>query len=1046
MIYRILHLSIHHRALVLGLTLGFAALGIHSFRSMVFDAFPDLTNVQVQVLTTAPGLGALEVERLVSRPVERSLGGAPGVELVRSLSRPGVSAVSVIFEDGTDPWLARQIVSEQIATARSEIPPEAGIPELGPRTTGLGEIYEFAVRSDDRSPGELYRLFEREIAPRLRQVPGVVEVNAWGAGEPRTEVLLDPYAMAARGIRWETVEERLIQSLAITAGGDIGSAGERQGVRAVSNPADPESLGDLQLSATHPDAPRDPSGQAEFHPGTAPIRLSEIAQIQSIEAPSVGLGTANGEGDALFVVVQLLAGADALRTVRLVRERMVEVEASLPPDVQISLIYDREKLVGSTLSTVARSLVEGGVLVVLVLLLLLGDLRAGLVVASVIPLSLLGAFTGLYLTGNSGNLMSLGAIDFGLVVDGTIVLVEGIVGMSALGVGQKREERANTVLEAASKVARPVLFAVFVLMLVYVPILTMVGTEGKLFRPMALTVLFALGTALVLTFTYVPALSTLIVTPKGEHTTALLRWIARPYRIALAQLLTAPHRAILGTGALIVIGFGAFFLLGIEFVPRLNEGDLVVQTARLPAIHPEDARREAGRVEQVIRSFPEVEHIAGRTGSPALATDPMGMEEADFIVRLRPQEEWTTAADPAGLVAALEQALGDHAPGADFAFTQPIEMRFNELLEGVPSDVGILVYGEDLREIDRIGAEIARVLDTIPGAEDVKAPASEGIPGLDVVPDPHALARRRIAERTVHRMVAGLQRGVPVGSLLRGPTREEVVMRVAPSDSLVDLPIVAEDGTPHTLGDVATLHTINHPALVRRQGGSRRAMVLCNVRGRDLGSFVSEAQAAVSEIPLPPGTYIEWSGKMEQLRAAAWRTAISVPSILLLIFGLLRVALGSFRPAALIFLNVPAATTGGILALLFTGQPLSMSAVVGFIALFGVAVMNGIVLIGRTLQLHPLLGSAGAARTSALERFRPVLMTAMVAGIGFLPMALATGIGAEVQRPLATVVIGGLLTATPLTLLLLPALYARFLSGPNQVSGETPLATDSPAE
>jgi len=1020
--------SVKHRVPVLLATVLFAIGGLVSFQRMVFDAFPDLTNVQVQVLTTAPGLGSEDVERLVTLPVERSLGGAPGVDELRSLSRPGVSSISVVFEDGTDPWRARQIVAELVAAARSEIPPEAGIPVLGPRTTGLGEVLQFTVRSDSRSPTELYRLFELDIAPRLRVVDGVVEVNAWGAGAPRLEVRADPYQLAATGLTLAEVEAATRSALAITSGGDLTEGAERVGVRAVANPLDAEQLAAVVVR-------EDAAGV---------VRLGEVAHIISGAAPPVGLGTADGEGEALFAVVQLLADADALRTVREVRARLDEVRSSLPEDVQVEVIYDREKLVGSTLRTVGRSLTEGGLLVVLVLLLLLGDLRAGLVVASIIPLALLGAFTGLYLTGTSGNLMSLGAIDFGLVVDGTIVLVEGIVGMTLVA-GQDRRE---AVVRAVQRVGRPVFFAVGVLVLVYLPVLTMVGTEGKLFRPMAMTVLFALLTALALSFTYVPAVASLVVRPGGDHQTALLRGLSKLHTPALRTLLSRPALAGGLALGLVLVGLLGASQLGVEFVPRLEEGDLVVQTARLPSIGAAEARAEASRVEAVLQSFPEVERVASRTGSPALATDPMGMEEADILVRLAPRDTWTTADNTEDLAAAFAAALERDAPGPEFSFTQPIEMRFNELLEGVPSDVGIHVHGRDLDALEAAGADIAAALRTLPGAVDVKAPAVEGTPGIDVVVDNVALARLGVDGGAIHDTVAALQRGTELGAIQRGLVREPVVLRldVPTGISLADLPVVTEPGVVHTLGDLAAVFRVERPALVRRKGGTRRVTVLANVRGADLGSFMDAARTAVADVPLPPNTWLEWSGKMEQLRAAALRTAITVPLVLALIFALLRGALGGVRPALLIFLNVPAATTGGVLALLLTGQPLSMSAVVGFIALFGVAVMNGVVLVSRTLELHrahPDGDPLGAARDSALERFRPVLMTALVAGLGFLPMAIAQGVGAEVQRPLATVVIGGLLTATPLTLLLLPALYPSFatwLPAHMQTSGDDPVS------
>ena len=999
---------IRQRGMVLALTAAFAVLGGVAFRRMVFDAFPDLTNVQVQVLTTAPGLGAEEVERLVTQPLERALAGAPGLTQLRSLSRPGVSAVSVVFTDDTDPWRARQITGELVAAARAEIPPDAGVPTLGPPTTGLGEIYQFTLRSDDRSATALYRVFEREVAPRLKGIPGVVEVNAWGAGAPEVEVALDPFRLAAHGIDWEAAEAAVADALAVTSGGDLVSGPERAGVRAVGNPPDADALGEIVL---------------QHGPGGA-VRLADVARIGPGAAAPVGLGSADGEGEALFGMVQLLAGADALRTVEAVQARVAEVQATLPPDVRLEPIYSRDKLVGNTLRTVARSLAEGGLLVILVLLVLLGDLRAGLIVASVIPLSLLGAFVGLWALGVSGNLMSLGAIDFGLVVDGTIVLVESIVGLEFA----RRATFGEAIAERARRVSRPILFAVGILILVYLPILTMVGTEGKLFRPMALTVLFALGTALVLTFTFVPALASLVLRPGHGHAeTRVLRALSTRYEPLLDALLARP--AATGAGAAVLVGLTLALLptLGLEFVPRLQEGDLVVQTGRLPSISPAQALAENQRVEQVLRRFPEVQRVATRTGSPAVATDPMGLEESDVLVRLAPRDTWTTAADTEGLAAAFAEALAADAPGAALTFVGPIEMRFNELLEGVPTDVGVVIYGPDLGALQETGARVAEVLASIPGASDVKAPSLEGTPGIDVVLDAARLGARGLDAAAVHGLIGAVQRGRPVGEVLRGAFREPVLLRLdLPAGvPLRDLPFVDAAGRTHSLGDVATVATVDRPVLVRRQGGSRRVIVTANVRGRDLGGFVREARAAVADVPLPAGAWVDWSGKYEQLAAAGTRTAITVPIVLALIFTVLTAAFRAWRPALLIFLNIPAAASGGVLALLARGMPLSMPAIVGFIALFGVAVMNGIVLVSRTRELHQAEPAARAARASARERFRPVLMTAFVAGIGFLPMALAGGVGAEVQRPLATVVIGGLLTATPLTLLVLPALYGR---------------------
>jgi cobalt-zinc-cadmium resistance protein CzcA len=1005
---RLIGASVRNRYLVLLLTLLGVIGGLGALQRMTFDAFPDLTNVQVQVLTTAPGLASEEVELQVTLPVERALGGLAGVETLRSVSRPGVSSVSVVFADGTDPWLARQMVKEQVDVARGDIPESAGTPELAPPTTGLGEVYQFTLASDDLEPFELYRVFQRDVAPRLRSVDGVVEVNAWGGALPQVDLVLDPYALVARGLSFTEVQDAVDGALAVTSAGDMPHGSDRVSVRAIANPADVHALEDLVVRD-------DERGR---------IRLGDIASVREAGSLTVGLGTADAQGEVIFGMVQLLAGADARSVVHEVRSTVEGIRATLPDGVRLEPIYDRGKLVENTLDTVSHSLVEGGLLVIVVLLLLLGDLRAGAIVASVIPLSMLGAFTGLSTLGFSGNLMSLGAIDFGLVVDGTIVVVEGIVALHLV----QGEDFAEAVTERTRKLAKPVLFAVGILILVYLPILGMVGTEGKLFRPMALTVLFALGTALVLSFTYVPAIASLIVRPSGHHETWLVRGLKALYTPIARRLVDRPRLAggVAVAGVLVSVGLAA--TLGVEFVPRLEEGDLVIQTARLPSISPDEARREATRIEHLVRQFPEVERIASRTGSPALATDPMGLEEADILVRLRPKDEWTTAHTLDGLVSAMSAVLEAEAPGPEYTFTQPIEMRFNELLEGITADVGVQIYGPDLDTLVRLGSDVSALLEQVDGAADVKAPTVDGMPGIDIEIAPGELARLGARSQDLHGLVAGLHRGVEGGTLVRGAYRDPVVFKVGlPRDvALADLPF-ARPGGYATLGDVGSVQEEVRPAVIRREAGSRRVLVQSNVRGRDLGGFVQEARAKVAQLDLPDGYWVEWSGSYEQLQAAARRTALTVPLVLGLILVVLYYAFGRWKPALLIFLEVPAAASGGVAMLLLRGLPLSMSAIVGFIALSGVAVMNGIVLIARTLELHETRDARTAALESSLERFRPVLMTALVAGIGFLPMALATGVGAEVQRPLASVVIGGLCTSTPLTLLVLPALYAAWV-------------------
>jgi cobalt-zinc-cadmium resistance protein CzcA len=1000
--------SVRNRAFVFIGTIAFALLGLYTITHIRFDAFPDLTNVQVQIVTTSAGMSAEEVEKQVTVPIERSLGGVPGLVQLRSKSRTGISAINAIFEDNVNVWHARQLVKERLDAAREDIPPTAGNPEIGPPSTGLGEVYQIIIRSESRTLAELYRLFERDIAPRLRSVPGVVEVNAWGGGKPQLDVVVDPWRLAARGLTMQDAKQTLSSQIGRTSGGAIPRGPEQTLLQASANPTSPDQLAGLLIRRGH-------DGQTTL--------LSDVAIPQEGRSLTVGMGSADGRGEAIFAMVQMLAGADALAVVASVDTRMEEIRKTLPDDVEIELVYRRDTLVNNTLHTVKKSLLEGGLLVIFVLFILLGDLRAGLIVASVIPLSMLGAFIGLAWSGYSGNLMSLGAIDFGLVVDGSIVIVETIV---ALELG-KHGVLGDAVIERARKVAGPVIFAVGILILVYVPILALWGTEGKLFRPMALTVLFALITSLVLSFTYVPALAATIIRPHGDHHTRLMSALLKIYAPALDAAVGRPSLMAGAAAGLVAVSVAILSHMGVEFVPRLQEGDLVVQTRRLPSISPEQALREATRVELLLKTFPEVVAVGSRTGAPTVATDPMGMEEADILVRLAPRDQWRTARDTEGLMSAIAAKLAAEAPGVQLNFTQPIEMRFNEMLEGVTGDVGIKVFGPELHVLLDLANKIAQEVSTMEGAADVARPSLEGMPTIELKLDGARLAQHGVTADEIFSLVTAAQRGVEVAQVVRGEFRDAVVLKIAPEalHNIHTIPIATASGVAIPLGELAEVVEQPRPAVITREDGARRVTVEMNVRGRDLGSFVQEAQKKVEAIERPPGYFIAWGGKYEQLKEATRRMGVLIPAVLFLILGILYTAFGRWRPTLLIFLNVPVAISGGVLILWARGLPLSMPALVGCIALFGLAVMNGIVLVSRTQELHMTQSARSAAIQSARERFRPVLTTALVAALGFVPMALAQGVGSEVQRPLATVVIGGLVTSTLLTLLVLPALYAR---------------------
>ncbi len=988
------------------------------------DAFPDLTNVQVAVLTTSPGLGTTELEQLVTVPLERGLSGAPGLAELRSLSRPGISAITAVFEDGTDPWRARQVIAERVAAAADAVPPTAGRPEIAPPTTGLGEVLQFVLTADDLAAHELYRVFERDVAPRLRTVPGVVEVNAWGAGSPQLRVEADPFELAARGVPLSELEASLTSAVGLVSGGwrPVGAGEEQGAVRAVANPVDPAALAAVVVR------PADP------HTGAPPIRVGDVATVGRAGGVPVGLGTANGQGEALFGMVQLLAGGDALTVVRDAREALDQLAEGLPEGVHVEVVYSRDKLVGATLATVTRSLAEGGLLVIVVLLALLGDLRAGLIVASVIPMALAGALAALRLVGVSGNLMSLGAVDFGLVVDGTVVVVEGLVALQA-GAWSKVEREA-AFEERIASLTRPVLFAVGILLVVYAPIVLMGGTEGKLFRPMALTVLFALTTALALSLTWVPALASLALRPKGHHVPRGVAALARAHRTTLDAVSRRPREAFLAAAALTAVSVALGAGLGVTFVPRLEEGDLVLQTERLPGTSPEAATRSNLAVERALSRFPEVLAVASRTGSHAVATDPMGLGESDVLMALAPRDTWTSAHDLEGLTSAMAAAVRAADPAAALTFTQPIEMRFNELLEGVPSDVGVVIYGRDLDAMLAAGQRVAERLRAIPGAADVRAPSVEGLAVTELRVDPDALARLGplgLSAADALAVVEAVQTGRVVTSVIDGEFRDDVVLalKLPPHLPLADLPVTlrreGDGATSVPLSELGDLVETTMPAVIRRSEGSRRVIVQANVRGRDLGGFVTDVERALVELPPAEGTWYALVGRYEQLREATAQLQVLVPVVLVTILALLRAAFGGFRAAWLIFLNVPVATSGGLLTLWAASLPLSLSAIVGFIALSGIAVMNGIVLVSRVLERLRFEAPPEAARAAAAERFRPVLTTATVAGLGFVPMALAHGVGAEVQRPLALVVIGGLLTSTALTLWLLPGWAGRVL-------------------
>ena len=1030
MIDRIIEFSIRNRLLVIFGVLLMAALGIRAMQKLPIDAVPDVTNIQVQVLTQAPALGPLEVEQFVTFPVETVMSGIPRLEQVRSVSKFGLSAVTLVFEEGTDIYFARQLVSERLADAREAIPEGYGSPEMGPISSGLGEIFQFEVRGEPMCEAdapdtdacytsmELRTILDWYVAYQLRSVPGIVEVNTFG-GELKTyEVQLDPARLTSLGVALDQVFEALEENNANAGGAYIERGGEQVLIRGEGLV---QTLGDIGEIVV---ATRDQ--------GT-PIKVRDLGTVALAPMVRQGAVTRDGRGEAVVGIAMMLLGANSREVVNAVKEKVEQVRPTLPDGVTLEVFYDRTELVDRTIRTVATNLIEGGVLVIVVLLLLLGNVRGGLLVASAIPLSMLAAFIAMQWAGVSGNLMSLGAIDFGLIVDGSVVMVENTVRVLA-----HQRARGAAVIpalrEAAREVGRPVTFAVAIIMLVYVPIFSLEGIEGKMFRPMALTVVFALGASLVLALTWVPAMSSWVFR-KGvsEREPWIMRKARAAYEPWVRRAVGAPKRTIAIALAVLVVAGVAGTRLGAVFVPTLDEGALAIQAMRLPSVSLEESVRATGRIERVLlESFPdEVQTVVSKTGRPEIATDPMGVEISDIFVILRPEDEWTRADSKEELVEAMEAALTRLVPGQGFSFSQPIELRTNELISGVRSDVAVSVYGEDLDALKRAGDAIVKVLGDIPGAADVKAEQVSGLPFLRVTIDRRRIARYGINAADVLDAVSAMG-GRQVGEVFEGQRRFALQVRYRKDardslEAIRRMPIAAPDGTLIPIGQLADLTIEEGPAQVSRERIQRRLTVEANVRGRDLAGFVAEAQERLAAAGVvPAGYFVEWGGQFKNLEEASARLAIVVPMALLLIFLLLYMTYRSLRPALIIYLNVPFAATGGILALFARDLPFSISAGVGFIALFGIAVLNGVVLISYVLRMEELKHEDRRELVieGALTRLRPVLMTATVAALGFVPMALSTGAGAEVQRPLATVVIGGLITSTLLTLFVLPAVYA----------------------
>lgn len=1026
----IIHQMIKSRWIVMLAAATTCAFGVWNFQNLSIDAVPDITNVQVQINTEAPGFSPLEAEQRITFPIETALSGLPQLSYTRSLSAYGLSQVTVVFEEGTDIYFARNLVNSRLGPIKSRLP--VGLePQMGPISSGLGEIFMYTVRAEEgalQANGEPHDLFSlREIQDwiikrQLVLVDGVTEVNTSGGYEKQYHVTPDPSKL----LRWEISMQQLVAALWDNNVNQGAGYIERNGQQLmVRSPGQLSTIDEIENVAI---LTRD----------SIPVRVKDVAEVSIGKELRTGAATRSGE-EAVIGTAFMLLGENSRSVARRVAEKLEEINISLPEGVVAEALYDRTVLVDNTIATVEENLLVGAFLVIVILFLLLGNMRAALITAMVIPISMLATISGMVEAGVSANLMSLGALDFGLIVDGAVIIVENSIrrlGMATRGQETlSLKERLEVVYEATHEVIKPSLFGVAIITLVYLPIFSLSGIEGKMFHPMAITVVMALLAAMVLSITFVPAAVALFITGKvSEKHNPIMRgaeWIYGPVLQASLRLrwlvLLLAFSTIAGTGWLAST-------MGSEFIPQLDEGDVTVQALRTPGTSLQQSIEMQDILERRLLEFPEVQEVFSRIGTPEIASDPMPPSISDTFVILKDRSEWP---DPllrkSELLENWEETL-EELPGQIYEVTQPIQMRFNELISGVRSDLGILLFGDDLDLLSATAREILEAVETIDGAADARIEQTDGLPMLTVIPKRTALSRYGLSVKDVQQLISTAVGGEPAGLIYEGDRRFPLVVR-APEELRLDidrisrLPIPVSKQSSESgyvlLSEVVEIELVSSPNRISRENGQRRVVVSANVRGRDLGSFVAEVREAISnQVELPPGYFVEYGGTFEQLESASQRLSLVVPATLALIFGLLLVVFGSIRDSLVIFTGVPLALTGGVLALWMRGMPLSITAGIGFIALSGIAVLNGLVMLSFIKTLWQEKGELIPAITEgAMTRLRPVLMTALVASLGFIPMALNTGIGSEVQRPLATVVIGGIVSSTLLTLVLLPALY-----------------------
>ncbi|MEP0984358.1 CusA/CzcA family heavy metal efflux RND transporter [Ekhidna sp.] len=1035
MLERIIQYSIHHKLIVLLFSAGIIGFGFYSLTEIPIGAVPDVTNNQVQIITTSRNLATEDVEKFLTYPVELEMANLPDVKEIRSVSKFGLSVVTVVFNDKIGTYLPRQLIAEKIKTAEEKIPAGFGKPFMGPITTGLGEIYQYVIEVDsahrgDYSLSDVRTIQDWVVRRQLSGIPGVVEVNTWGGYLKQYEVALNPEKLRSLNLSVSQVFSALEKNNSVAGGGYIEKTNQTYFIRGEGLVGSLEDIEDIVIESRN----------------GKPIFINDVAAVGFGHATRFGAITGNGEGEKVLGQVMMLKGANSKAVIDAVKERVAEISPSLPPGISINPFLERSELIGKTTLTIAENLILGCLIVIFVVVLLLGNIRSGLVVASVIPMCLLFALSLMYIFGVDANLMSLGAIDFGIIIDGAVIIVEFIAfkitaersQLMALPKAERRNFIDNITHQGASKMMHSAVFGQLIIIIVFIPILSLVGVEGKMFRPMAMVFCFALIGAMILCFTYVPVMASLFIKPsdpdKKTISIRLISFLEKKYKPTMAWALRR-KKIVLGlAGALLLSVAFLFTRMGGEFVPTLDEGDFVIQPVLKTGTSLSNTVSATTRIEKILKRFPEVEQVVSRIGAAEVPTDPMSMEESDVIIKLRPKDEWVSAQSKDELADKFKEALGNEIPGVDFEFTQPIEMRFNELITGVRADLAIKIFGEDLDILYKKAVEVEKAIQNIAGAADIIVEKVAGLPQMSVKYDRRKIAKYGLNVEELNNLITMGFAGMPAGTVFEGEKQFDLVVRFDKKhhqdiQDIETATIQLPNGNQLPLSEFASISYTKGPAKISRDNTKRRIVVGVNVRNRDLESVVKDVQEVINkEIKLPVGYTIEYGGQFENLRTAKERLMIAVPIALILIFVLLYFAFDSVKEALIIYSAIPMSAVGGVILLYIRDLPFSISAGVGFIALFGIAVLNGIVLIEefKELKAHGMTDINRRILTGTKNRLRPVLLTASAAALGFLPMAISTSAGAEVQRPLATVVVGGLISATALTLIVLPVLYALF--------------------